>query len=428
MFSRHRYAQPVLLVVCALTGVLFALGVTGGAGASLVWNGDFETGNFSQYASTTYCVASWSCQVVAAPGGPAGDAARFEVRSGDTSPYGGDRSEVQVNSDETIGSESWWHFEVYLPSDFTDSSSFWQSLIDWHHYQLGGGNCNCATSTPLSIQEIKGSYVLRIVNSADISQASYWTQYALGPAVRGAWTSFDFHAKWSDDPTVAVEDVYVNGTQVQHITGHPNEFTGYFNYLKLGFYRAAEPITQVVYFDNVRRATNLADAEGSSWASNTTSTSSTSTTTTASTTTTTPTSWATTTTPTTSTTSSTTTTTSPATSTLQTTTSTAPPPPAYKVSITSPAAGANLTGRVTWTATTSGATTSEVDFFIDGNQKWTEYWPPYYFGDNQYWDTTSVKNGSHTLMVRAISSTGLVTTSSINVTVNNPRRSLYKAS
>jgi hypothetical protein len=31
-------------------------------------------------------------------------------------------------------------------------------------------------------------------------------------------------------------------------------------------------------------------------------------------------------------------------------------------------------------------------------------------------------------MVRAISSTGVVTTSSINVTVNNPRRSLYKAS
>ena len=119
----------------------------------------------------------------------------------------------------------------------------------------------------------------------------------------------------------------------------------------------------------------------------------------------------------------------PGTSTSQTTTSPAPPPPAYRVSITSPSPGASLTNRVTWTATTSGATTSEVGFFIDGNQKWTEYWAPYYFGgDNQYWDTTSVKNGNHTLMARAISSTGVVTTSSITVTVNNPRKSLNKAS
>jgi hypothetical protein len=105
-----------------------------------------------------------------------------------------------------------------------------------------------------------------------------------------------------------------------------------------------------------------------------------------------------------------------------------PPPPPYTVSITSPSPGANLTGRVTWTAKTSGATTSEVDFFIDGMQQWTEYWAPYFFGgDNQYWDTAGVKNGSHTLLVRAISSTGGVATSSINVTVNNPRKALNKA-
>ena len=78
---------------------------------------------------------------------------------------------------------------------------------------------------------------------------------------------------------------------------------------------------------------------------------------------------------------------------------------------------------MTWTAQTSGATTREVDFFIDGNQKWTEYWAPYFFGgDNQYWDTATVKNGNHTLMVRAISTTGQVVTSTISVTVNNTRK------
>jgi hypothetical protein len=78
---------------------------------------------------------------------------------------------------------------------------------------------------------------------------------------------------------------------------------------------------------------------------------------------------------------------------------------------------------VSWTAETSGASTSEVGFFVDGIQKWTEYWAPYvYGGDNQLWDTLGVKNGSHTLMVRAISTSGQIATASITVNVNNSRK------
>jgi hypothetical protein len=432
MSSRH--LKPILCAYAALAGVVLSIGVTG-ASASLVWNGDLETGNFSQY-STTYCYQSYSCEVVSAPGGHAGLAARFQIASGETSPIGNAHAQVQDNSNEKSGDESWWHWEVYLPSDFQDSSSFWQVITEWHQYALGGGACNCPGSPPLTFQEINGHYVVRIVNSADPTQGNYWTQYDLGPAPRGGWTSFDLHAKWSTDPSVAVTDVYVNGVQSQHITGHPNEYTGYFNYFLGGWYRASDAQAQTMYLDNVRRGNSLADVQGTSSTSSTTTTAATTTSTpttsttsfawstsTSTTTSTTTAATTSTTTPTTTTAKTTTTTPTTASTSTTTTSATAPAPPPYTVSITSPAAGANLTGRVTWTAQTSGATTREVDFFIDGNQKWTEYWAPYFFGgDNQYWDTATVKNGNHTLMVRAISTSGQVVTSTISVTVNNTRK------
>jgi polysaccharide lyase-like protein/Big-like domain-containing protein len=405
MSSRH--FKPALYACCALAGTLLAIGVTG-AGASAVWNGDFETANLSQY-NGTYCYQSYSCSVVSAPGGHSGFAGRFQIGSGETSPIGSAHAQVQQNSSERIGDDSWWHWEVYLPAEFKDSLSFWQVVTEWHHYALGGGACNCNGSPPLTFQEINGRYVVRIVNSPDSTQGSYWTQFDLGPAPRGGWTTFDLHAKWSDDRNVAVTDVYTNGALAQHITGHPNQFTGYYNYFLTGWYRAADGQAQTIYLDNVRRGTSLVDVQ-TVWTTLTSRTTSSSTpTTTAATTTTTAQPPPTTTTGTTTTTMTTT-----------TATTTTTPAPAYSVSITSPASGTSLDGLVTWTAQASGAATVQVDFLIDGVPQWTGKSAPYVFGgDGQTWDTTAAKNGSHTLAIRATASDGRIATASIAVTVNN---------
>src|SRR6266568_5561996 len=109
MSSRH--LKPVLFACSAIGGVVLALGVTG-AGASLVWNGDFETANLSQY-NATYCYQSYSCSVVAAPG-RTGYAGRLETRYHDFNAYGSNgtvRAQLQINSNEKSGDESWWHWE-----------------------------------------------------------------------------------------------------------------------------------------------------------------------------------------------------------------------------------------------------------------------------------------------------------------------------
>ncbi|MDQ3879965.1 MAG: Ig-like domain-containing protein, partial [Chloroflexota bacterium] len=92
------------------------------------------------------------------------------------------------------------------------------------------------------------------------------------------------------------------------------------------------------------------------------------------------------------------------------------------VSISSPSNGATVTGKVPWSATTSGFTPAKVEFLVDGALRWTEKYAPYTFnGDGGTWDTTKETDGSHKLTVRAIAADGRSSTSSIAVTVSNFR-------
>ena len=96
-----------------------------------------------------------------------------------------------------------------------------------------------------------------------------------------------------------------------------------------------------------------------------------------------------------------------------------PPPPSFTTTSSVPN-GATLSGSVTWTASPSGGTVSQVDFLIDGSVKWTEKLSPYYFnGDGKQLDTTTLANGTHTLAVNAYATDGSKATASSSVTVSN---------
>ena len=86
-------------------------------------------------------------------------------------------------------------------------------------------------------------------------------------------------------------------------------------------------------------------------------------------------------------------------------------------SITSPAAGAIVSGTVTISATTSdNVGVATVEFLADGVLLGTDTVAPYSFS----WDTTKVANGSHTLKSRATDTSGNIGESaSVSVTVSN---------
>jgi len=87
------------------------------------------------------------------------------------------------------------------------------------------------------------------------------------------------------------------------------------------------------------------------------------------------------------------------------------------VAISSPAAGATVSGTATISATASdNVGVSKVEFYVNGVLKATDTASPYSYA----WNTTAVANGSYTLLAKAYDAAGNVGQSSASVTVNNP--------
>ena len=100
-----------------------------------------------------------------------------------------------------------------------------------------------------------------------------------------------------------------------------------------------------------------------------------------------------------------------------------PPPPAPLVTLTnSIASGATIGGSVQWMVAATGFGIVRIDFSIDGAKKWTEQQAPYQFnGDpSGTLDTTTLANGSHTLLAIAYDSNSVeLARSTSTVTVSN---------
>jgi Bacterial Ig domain/Right handed beta helix region len=93
-----------------------------------------------------------------------------------------------------------------------------------------------------------------------------------------------------------------------------------------------------------------------------------------------------------------------------------PAPTSPTVSITSPASGATVSGTITVTANAAdNAGVTKVEFYLDNSLQTTDTSSPYSWS----WNTTSVANGSHTLMAKCYDAAGSTATASVMVDVNN---------
>jgi len=87
---------------------------------------------------------------------------------------------------------------------------------------------------------------------------------------------------------------------------------------------------------------------------------------------------------------------------------------APKVSISSPSSGSTIRGTVTLTATaTDNVGVSKVELYVDNSYKLADTSSPYNFSLN----TSALKNGNHTLLVKAFDKAGNVATNSVTVKV-----------
>jgi hypothetical protein len=213
--------------------------------ASPVWQGDFETGNLSQW-SNEEMMASDRLQVVPSPAREGTYALRATVRQGDDPiNASGNRNELVHDGGETEGSEYFYKWSTQFDASYP-SANTWQVFAQWHHD-------GCCGSPPVEFFVVGEQMHLRVGGEQG---KVLWN----APLVRGQWQDFVFHVKWSADPAVGFVELYNQGQVVVPRTPVATMYRGMRNYLKLGLYRNETIAPEgVVFHDGMVQATALED-------------------------------------------------------------------------------------------------------------------------------------------------------------------------
>ena len=130
--------------------ILLTIGSTAQSGhaAGDLFRGDYETGNFSQWSAIQ--ALPGDVTIASSPVRQGSYSARFQVNPGDNPLNccaGSERSEVYASTGEAAGTESWWAWSTYFPSDFTYvPNTSWNIFTQWH-------NCGCDRAGERHVQD-----------------------------------------------------------------------------------------------------------------------------------------------------------------------------------------------------------------------------------------------------------------------------------
>ncbi|MET0401387.1 MAG: polysaccharide lyase [Cystobacter sp.] len=215
------------------------------ASASVVWKGDLETGNLSQW-DAEQSVSSNRLMVVTSPVREGRYALKTTVRQGDNPiKASGNRNELVYLSHETPGSEYFYKWSTLFPSSFPASPK-WALFTQWHQEGHSG-------SPPLEFYVVDDTLTLRVGGS---SGKIVWR----APLVREHWNDFVLHVKWSSNKKDGFIELFHDGKLVMPRQYMATQFTSQRNYLKLGLYRDASIKPEgVVYHDGFVQSTRLED-------------------------------------------------------------------------------------------------------------------------------------------------------------------------
>jgi Polysaccharide lyase/F5/8 type C domain len=212
---------------------------------TVVWRGDFETGDRSQW-SKTQMVSSDRLQVVSSPVREGRYAIKATVKQGDDPiNSSGNRNELVKITGEKEGDEYFYRWSTMFASDFP-SVKTWQLFTQWHHD-------GCCGSPPVEFYVVGEELRLRVGGT---SGTIVWTS----KLVRAQWQDFIFHVKWSPDSRVGFIELYHNGQLVVSKRYLATMYSGTTNYLKVGLYRNSTiaPVG-VVYHDGWVQGRTLQD-------------------------------------------------------------------------------------------------------------------------------------------------------------------------
>lgn len=211
--------------------------------ATVLWRGDFETGDKSQWEGAQ-AQSPDRLQIVTSPVRQGKYALRVEVRPGDF-VSSGNRAELVRTVREKEGDDRYYAWSTMWPSDYP-SNKTWQLFTQWHHSGSTG-------SPPFEMYVNGETMYLRVMASTVLWSA---------PLERGKWHDFILHVKWSSSASIGFVEAWYDGALVIPKKMTATMYAGQENYLKQGLYRD-RAITQVgvIFHDGMTMATSLEDVQ-----------------------------------------------------------------------------------------------------------------------------------------------------------------------
>jgi Polysaccharide lyase len=226
-------------ILVALIGLLC---VSTGARASVVWRGDFETGDITQW--NHYEGIGTRFTVVPSPVREGKYALRTELRQGDIASNG-TRNELDYLLQQGEGTDLYYSWSTMFPAEYPNTPGF-QIFTQWHQEQ------NIGNAPPIVFHIANGQ--MRFTNN--VTGTVVWS----APLVLGVWHDFIAHIKWSSNASVGFCELWYDGQHVASRTFGATLFPGTWVYLKQGLYRDNSIVpTAVVFHDGMTVATALDD-------------------------------------------------------------------------------------------------------------------------------------------------------------------------
>lgn len=239
--------RPNLIACTTALYLLGAVGLSSVANAAPEWEGDFETGDFSQWVLHPSNFGNQDGVTVVQDVVHEGDyAARVELAPGDVAPGGLTRNELEYSPDPDTFEGSERYYAIALRAGEEPFANDWHSLWYWEG--------NPVFSPVMSLNATGAQFQFRTILGTD---QELWT----APFTPGQWHEFVLHVLWSADPAVGFVELYYDGEVVVPVTGaqtmHGPQVP---NFMHAGMLRSENiGVTEVLYIDAVRSGATLQD-------------------------------------------------------------------------------------------------------------------------------------------------------------------------
>jgi hypothetical protein len=252
------YGVATIATVLAVTAAVLSGDTSraqdaGSGAARLVWKGDYESGDFSQWEGILREDESpGTARIVRRPLAQGRYAARFAL--GPQTAFTGSRIEAHqgnvATSGGTYGSEAWYRWAQFVPSgsSFARHRSF-NHLVQWHPNVgcFGAALSVNGVARPVRLLfNVRGGDIVRFGGSCELQYERAWD---LGPLPRDRWLRFRLHIKWSADPNEGFVELWMNGARKIERTRVATAPPGVGHYVRQGLYRFQCSCRTLVYGD-----------------------------------------------------------------------------------------------------------------------------------------------------------------------------------